>query len=370
MVDNTTRSPNLDLLRSVAVACVFVFHLRRSFGSERLWGADLSALGLAGVLLFFVHTSLVLMLSIERTAAVPGPVARPFYIRRLFRIYPLSVVCVLAAIVLNQPSAPWLPYAPVTFMQAAANLLLVQNVTAHASILGPLWSLPYEVQMCLLLPLAYALVVRRFGLMTVASVVAASVLVPVAEMRVTGNAHLFHYAPCFTGGILAFWLLRSKHPQVAAWLWPAAIAMSVALFCTVDRGRMGDRRLTAVLEWSFCILFGLLVPCFSEIRSLAVHRVSQTIAKYSYGIYLTHSFAMWIAFVRLGACPLAVRWAAFVLLAVAAPVAAYHALEEPLIRIGHKVAGRLSRSYPQTSPSLSVSRAAVRARGESLRVQT
>src|ERR1700690_4109995 len=282
LVRRAVHSANLDLLRSVAVACVFLFHLRRTFGSEPLWGFDPQALGLAGVLLFFVHTSLVLMLSLERTAAEPGPLARAFYIRRFFRIYPLSIACVLAAIVLDQPSIPWLPYAKVTGMQAAANLLLVQNITGHASILGPLWSLPYEVQMYIFLPLAYVLVTRRFRWMTVALLVAVSVLAPVAEKRFTGNAHLFHYAPCFMGGILAFCLLGSKRPRLPSLLWPVTIVLGVALFSAIEGGRTGDKQRTAAIDWAFCVLFGLLVPCFSEIRSRAVPRASEAIAKYSY----------------------------------------------------------------------------------------
>jgi len=363
MVRRAAHSANLDLLRSVAVACVFFFHLRRTFGSERLWGTDLQALGLAGVLLFFVHTSLVLMLSLERTAAETGPFARPFYIRRFFRIYPLSIACVLAAMVLSQPSTPWLPYTNVTLPQAAANLLLVQNLTGHGSILGPLWSLPYEVQMYVFLPLAYVLVVRRFRWMTVSLMVALSVLAPVAEKRLTGNAHLFHYMPCFMGGILAFCLLGSKRPRLAPLLWPAAIVLSVALFCAIEGGRTGNAERTAAMGWAFCALFGLLVPCFSEMRSPAVQRTSETIAKYSYGIYLTHGLAMWIAFVRLAAYPLAVRWAVFVPLAVAAPVVAYHGLEEPLIRLGRKLAARPPRFAREPARDLRSGGAMERANG-------
>jgi peptidoglycan/LPS O-acetylase OafA/YrhL len=98
-------------------------------------------------------------------------------------------------------------------------------------------------------------------------------------------------------------------------------------------------------------------------RSPAVQRTSETIAKYSYGIYLTHGLAMWIAFVRLAAYPLAVRWAVFVPLAVAAPVVAYHGLEEPLIRLGRKLAARPPRFAREPARDLRSGGAMERANG-------
>ncbi len=357
-MERSASSTNLDLLRACAVACVFLFHLRCTFGgSEWLGSLNLWALGRVGVLLFFVHTSLVLMLSMERMGGTPGQIAWPFYVRRFFRIYPLSVVCVLAAVVLHQPSSPWFAYSPVTLGQIISNLLLVQNVTDHTSILGPLWSLPYEVQMYLLLPWTFLLVARRFRLTTVGALVVLAMVAPLVEMRITGNAHVFHYAPCFLGGIVAFYVLGSKHPRLPAWLWPVMITGSIVLFCVIENSRKDDARFTAAASWVFCLLFGLLVPCFSEIRSRMVNRVSAAVAKYSYGIYLAHGFAMWIAFVRLGALPVLVRRAVFVALAVSSPVVAYHTVEEPLIRAGRRLAARVRPSGNEVPVTFSAARA-------------
>ena len=59
-------------------------------------GADgLPKLGRFGVLLFFVHTALVLMSSIERQGTHRAGWVRAFYVRRALRIYPLAVVTIL-----------------------------------------------------------------------------------------------------------------------------------------------------------------------------------------------------------------------------------------------------------------------------------
>src|SRR5580698_5370161 len=99
---------NLDMLRAIAVLCVFFAHLcliALEFGylpvptHVEIWKILLTQLGRVGVLFFFVHTALVLMLSLDRTQPV-GLIVN-FYIRRIFRVYPLCIVCILAVLVLK-----------------------------------------------------------------------------------------------------------------------------------------------------------------------------------------------------------------------------------------------------------------------------
>lgn len=80
---NSKDSPNLDLLRAIAVSCVLLSHLTWSVGYSE-WGS----LGRFGVVLFFVHTSYVLMASLDRSQ---GNISS-FAIRRFFRIYPLAAL--------------------------------------------------------------------------------------------------------------------------------------------------------------------------------------------------------------------------------------------------------------------------------------
>ncbi len=54
----TAESPNLDFLRAIAVLAVYYVHPRIMLGAKP------GMMGLFGVLLFFVHTSLVLMMSL------------------------------------------------------------------------------------------------------------------------------------------------------------------------------------------------------------------------------------------------------------------------------------------------------------------
>jgi len=85
---DTKNSVNLDFLRSVAVMSVFVAHLMDTALND--W--SVGSLGRFGVVVFFVHTSLVLMGSLhrlEKTAKSDTSLVLAFWIRRFFRIYPL-----------------------------------------------------------------------------------------------------------------------------------------------------------------------------------------------------------------------------------------------------------------------------------------
>src|SRR5277367_3572885 len=101
-------SVNLDLLRAVAVLSVYFSHLAAVFHHH-----SFGSLGRFGVIIFFVHTSFVLMASLQRLDTIAGSdrsLALAFWVRRIFRIYPLSVLFVLLVPIFHIPSDPSLSY--------------------------------------------------------------------------------------------------------------------------------------------------------------------------------------------------------------------------------------------------------------------
>ena len=78
-------SANLDLLRATAVLVVLTFHTLLFWDLERIGGVSIRPLGQFGVLLFFVHTTLVLMFSLRRqqTQQPDRPLFSPFMVRRV-----------------------------------------------------------------------------------------------------------------------------------------------------------------------------------------------------------------------------------------------------------------------------------------------
>jgi peptidoglycan/LPS O-acetylase OafA/YrhL len=327
-------SGNLDYLRATAVCCVLVQHLVHTFypqGHSALF--DVRTVARLGVLLFFVHTALVLMMSLER---VPG--ARQFYIRRAFRIYPLATICTLAM--------AWLfPISQMTPRVLVSNVFLVQNLTRDPSILPLTWSLPFELQMYLVLPVLSILLQRtdRPLRLIFAIITCDAVLFEVLNHFTPQYffTSLFEFVPCFLGGVLAFSLQRQTKPSWPLWLLalPVFLVASVAWLSVPGHGGI-------LREQSVCVLLGLLLPHFREFSNRPVRRIAGLVAKYSYGIYLTHLPSIWLAS-SLSASRL-VKFAVLIVLLVGLPVLLYHLVEAPMIRYGkHLATWAVARVRPE-----------------------
>ena len=208
------------MLRAIAVLAVLADHLFPSIPR---------AVGHFGVLVFFVHTALALMMSLDRMAHESRWPLR-FYVRRAFRIYPLSVLCVTAVVALRIPySANGEAFQAPTVQRVMANLLLVQNfLPGTQSVNAPLWSLPFEIQIYVLLPLLWW-IVRHYGPRVVKPMIAAAIVIATAEaLCVTRTTWITEYFPCFMGGILAVF---ENGPGTEA-----AVLDVARLYRTVGRG--------------------------------------------------------------------------------------------------------------------------------------
>jgi peptidoglycan/LPS O-acetylase OafA/YrhL len=215
-----------------------------------------------------------------------------------------------------------------------SNFLLAQNLSHSESILAPLWSLPYEMQMYLFLPLLYLLARRAKGVLPMVALwgVAAFLCSHTHRLQELGLARLIDlviYIPCFLSGIVAFKQTKARTLRLHPALWPVALAALTIIY----------------LRWSSrayicCFLLGIAVPQFREIANPCVRRVAQIIARYSYGIYLTHYICIWLAFQGLSGLPMWARWLVLVGTVVVAPFALYHGLEEPMIRFGGRIVAK------------------------------
>ncbi len=338
----TTLSANLDLLRAVAVLLVLAQHLLNRFQWAGKPGMGTPAMGSFGVLLFFVHTCLVLMYSMERINLDGRRLADNFYIRRIFRIYPLSILAVLTAAALHLDSGldgtQGLSHVTtISTGRIVSNLLLVQNLIKPGSIVNVLWSLPYEVQMYIFLPFLFLWIRgKQSALRTLTILWAAAVIVAIAHRQVAGifpfdRLGLVQYVPCFLPGVIAFVLPHA--PRVKSFLWLPFILVLVCVFAVVPYAPTG---------WVLCLVLGLAIPFFGEIKTSWLRWTSHHIATYSYGIYLSHQFCIWLAADVIGGWSAWVRFPTLAMLLIGIPIVLYHTIEKPMIGLGMRVADRWS----------------------------
>lgn len=346
-------SANLDLLRAVAVLLVLAQHLLSRFGLAAMLGFRLPPIGTCGVLLFFVHTCLVLMYSMER-GGLNGPVlAGNFYVRRLFRIYPLSILAVLTAVALHldsgAPGIQGLSRAdPVSLGRILSNVFLVQNLVKPGSIINVLWSLPLEVQMYVFLPFLFLWIrgkktpVRRLCLLWVVSAIVAIVYANVAgssgPASLVRRFSILSYVPNFLPGIIAFAL--PHEPKLKSYLWLPFILILIAVYSAVPSATSG---------WVLCLVLGFAIPFFGEIRTDWLRWISHQTATYSYGIYLSHQFCIWLVADPLSSFP---RWSRVAILIgglTTIPIVLYHVIEKPMIKAGADLAEKMN--HRQLAPA-------------------
>ncbi len=335
-------STNLDLLRSFAVLLVFCVHLYDiQTGKGGVWDFAWH-LGQLGVLMFFVHTSLVLMWSLERSRLQGWRMFVSFYIRRAFRLYPLSAVCVLFAYCFD------LRWAPVNLWQ---NLTLTQNLfftskPVFPPTLTPLWSLPLEVEMYTILPLLF-LTFRNRPVKYLVVTWSISVAAAFVQPELGDRFLILRFVPCFLGGVIAWRLVRERErARLSAWLWPLAIVTSSIIWMAATR-RYSPLNISA-----FGLSLGLAIPLFREIQWGAAISASRIVARYSYGIYLTHfpimvfvlSDPRYPRFKVIHQLPPLEHYARpvdaalVVVLTAVSSWALYHLIENPGIQLGQTVA--------------------------------
>jgi len=362
---NPGGSRNLDILRVIAVALVVQDHLFTFWGNPRYLRDNVIPLRLGrfGVVLFFVHTALVLMASMERQWKKTGRhhFVSIFVIRRGFRIYPLAAAALLITVAFNIPGQ--ISVHDVTFVHfdtrhLIANFALVQNFAggSDSSILSPMWSLAYEWQMYIVLPIFYFLCRRASSVIPLLLVWIVPVLINISygdRIDAANGRHEFWkipdwgiYGPCFIAGIMAFFVAAKLKPGPGL-PWPT-VPMVIAALCLpmMANGRYG-KFIPATL------LIAMLIPYCREVPHGWFSEAARLIVRYSYGIYLFHMLGIYLAFVKLKDQSHLVQWLAFTGLVIVVPYGFYHALELPAIKLGNQLAKRLEPTAAPTQASTS-----------------
>lgn len=326
---------NLDLMRSFAVLAVLFDHTCIAISRQDARSPVVS-LGTFGVYLFFVHTTLVLMWSLERQ-----PDTLKFYMRRAFRIYPLAIFAILVTVLFRIPEfglSGFFLFPSREWKVILPNLLLIQNLVHSPYVEMVLWTLPLEVQMYIGLPALFAFARKErtiWPLVTLwcAAAICAFCLLP----RSFDVQQFFGFIPNFIPGVVAFVGFMHGKRRWPAWTFGVLVGALTAAYVLKPSRPMG---------WVCCLILGLLLPRFRPAKNARLCAIGHILAKYSYGIYLLHLWAIAIGFYYL---PLHHVWEKVTIellcVAILAPLA-YHLIEKPAMDLGAKIAGRAFAPAP------------------------
>ncbi len=338
------KMPNLDVLRSIAVVLVVVEHTLIAMHFHWIGRWNIAWLGVVGVFMFFVHTSLVLMWSLERNPYVLG-----FYTRRIFRIYPLAIVILLLSTIFRIPSLHDVDGHTFFEMPRALslieNLLLMQNIHGGQSIWGVMWSLPFEVQMYFLLPFLFFFVRKNFFLwpLLLLWVMTVDFDHSILKQLTQGGFPFQASVPYFLAGVIAYVLFSKVKARLPWFLLPVALAVLLCCFMPRPSWRAG---------WLLTLVLGLLLPNFKQVKIKWIVWSSHEVAKYSYGIYLVHPISIMIGINLMHGYNLVWRISALLLSLTIMAVAAHHLVEQPMIRLGARLADRMERRFHEPEPTL------------------
>lgn len=328
-------NPNLDLLRAVAILCVILDHNLMAVHKDFWHGINITWIGIIGVWMFFVHTSLVLMWSLERR-----PYTLDFYIRRVFRIYPLTLIAI-AIILLTHARVTGFgkdlfDFTPVSHGNVLATSLLLYNLWPPAWEYKPveyvIWTLPLEIEMYLFLPVLFAFARKGRPLLPLLLmwVFLAVLIYPYFVYGVNIFTAVLNFLP----GVMAFVAFRHRSPTLPFWSFPVFLACGIAAVL---------RQPTIPAGWVFCLFLGLTLPLFKPMRSAGLRWLSHNFAKYSFGAYLAHPFALAFGFYYLRGHSFALRLGVEAVSIVVLSVAAYHSVEKPMIDLGSRFAAYVER---------------------------
>ncbi|MGM7698601.1 acyltransferase family protein [Microbacterium sp. A84] len=344
---STSRFVPLDGLRAVAIMLVFLAHLSYS----EVW-AKVS--GGAGVTVFFVISGFIITTLLLREDDRNGRVSlKAFYIRRVFRIYPLYLTVFAAyflmIVVLGIASAReqlFLNAAP-WYLFGFPEIVQLTNVDGQAPF-SQAWSIGIEEKFYLVWPLVGFVLLRKRLMPSLLFLFAFGVMFTLIGFGYPVSKVLQPYVQIIFGVLLAFAL---HHRASFVWIsrifgraWVANLLALATVACLLLR--------TISLGHPFYVPYGFLITVTlaailtapeSGVSRLLSVRPLLFLGMISYSFYLTHGFVL-----NALEAVLPTRLLNWLDLPVGFPLAvlvawvSYRLVEKPSIKRGHALAARVA----------------------------
>jgi peptidoglycan/LPS O-acetylase OafA/YrhL len=293
-VQQGTYNAALDGLRFFAAMLVF-FHHAPKLGSYHIMGW-VKSFGWVGVDLFFTLSAYLLFSNLIREHKPMGRIdVGRFYLRRILRVYPLMALYVLAMLLTFGPRlGDW-------ELRLAGVLLFFDNIIGwsrnyNGSIVATahLWTLSFEFQLYLFLPLIFALFLR-IGIGKFAAILAAVCLISAGARIYLFQADIGHpvvYVTPFLRpeSIIAGMLMAAYQPR-----WHYSVSAGIGIMAAIAAFSMPvpwRDPLAAIIHYplmavAFAALLDVVTRC-KVAHDIASFRVFVYLGTISFGFYVIH----------------------------------------------------------------------------------
>ncbi|CAB4714559.1 unannotated protein [freshwater metagenome] len=348
--------PELDGIRAVSILLVFTVHVGTPFWAQVNGGT--------GVSIFFVLSGFLITTLALREEASRGRLdLRAFYVRRIFRIYPLyfTVLAMYAVLLLGlglfedrrEVFIRSLPY----YLGFMPEVVRIGNFQPQPPFAGA-WSLGIEEKFYLVWPLlGFALLAARFRpriavlcVLVVGTVIGTLfsiffyILAPYALIAMGCVAAVLAHRPEWTARVAVF-----ARPWVLAALLAALAVIQVSLPAITEG-------MTAFVLYGVPVTLALIgiVAGDGPVNRFLTLRPLVFLGRISYAFYLSHNFG--INGVQL-VLPKTEFFQGFVAVPIGLAVAIAMAwvlhlvIERPMLRWGHRITARMRARESDASPA-------------------
>jgi peptidoglycan/LPS O-acetylase OafA/YrhL len=274
----STRIPELDGLRAIAVTAVVAYHLAPSAVPGGFLGVDL----------FFVLSGYLITSLLAAEEAYTGRISlRGFYSRRALRILPPLAVAIALALALDVATKR---YAAIAVL-FGGNLVRPWDARGVAHT----WSLAVEEHFYVLWPIAF-IALRRWRVSLLVAVIAMAIVLRVlAPLWEISPGWIYQLTPTRGADSLAIGCLAALLPFRGRWPKPSLAALVSCFFFV----RMEDYFLLTVGMTVFALISAIAVT--GARGPLLRSTLLQVVGKRSYGLYLYHfPIFLWVDRLKVG----------------------------------------------------------------------
>ena len=298
----------INAIRGIAIILVVIVHTAQSIPNLPWLASSLAKLGQFGVQLFFVASALTLCLTGGKNRG--GAIG--FYIRRIFRIWPMYMmgIGIYAAIHFGSQWRRWpdIEFLPYTLINIVPNIFLLHAFVpaANNSIVPGGWSIGTEIFFYAIFPFFYSWVLgapsNRRSLAVVAgrllAIAAISQLILAClcfmwGMPIENNKFLYYSLPCqMVAFLLGTYLFALQDSTTGIALKRTVTIVFFALLCVIA----GIGSVISQSLWPFIVVV-VSSACFLLVywakKQVNLPKFFIAIGVKSYSIYILHFIFAW-----------------------------------------------------------------------------